>query len=188
MLSTTLRSGRNPRGSVASRVLDAKVHALAAGGAVHVCGVAREQQPSCAVGIGNAVMDPEPRAPHHVLDDHPPSAEAALVEQLLDELDRRALRRVRGGRDDAEDAFVGERRDDGQPGGGPEQIDLVGRHFAGQMDIGERERLLVVTSVETDPGLFAHGAANAVCADHVPSLYGVAVVERRRHPVGVLAD
>ena len=50
-------------------VLDAEVHALPACRAVHVRRVAREQQPSGAVRVGDAVVDAEPRAPDDVGDD-----------------------------------------------------------------------------------------------------------------------
>ena len=44
-------------------VLDAGVHPLPAGGAVHVGGVAGQQQPSAAEVFGDPVLHPEPGGP-----------------------------------------------------------------------------------------------------------------------------
>ena len=49
-----------------NRVADAGVHALAAGRAVHVGGVAGEQHRPGPVGVGDPVVHPEPGAPEHL--------------------------------------------------------------------------------------------------------------------------
>ena len=82
-------------------ILDAQVHALPTRRAVHVRGVACDQQPPRAVRVGDAVVDTETRAPHHVGDDDPPSARSAFVEHPLHELGRRFLRGVDDRRHDA---------------------------------------------------------------------------------------
>jgi len=56
------------------RVLDAGVHALAARGAVDVGGVTRQEHPAVPVGVGQAVVDLEPGAPHDVPDAAIPAA------------------------------------------------------------------------------------------------------------------
>ena len=161
------------------RVLDAEVHALPAGRAVHVRGVAREQQPPGAVGVGDAVVDPEPRAPDHVGDVDAARAEPAVVEQLLHE--RRG--RVLGCVVDAARRCGRCRRAAAPPPSGPRSAQnrmtsSVGR-VAAQPDVGQHERLAVRAAREADAGLLAHGAVHAVGADHVPGPHGVAVVERR---------
>ena len=63
----------DPRQQAAERhrVLDAGVHALAAGRAVDVGGVAGQQDPAGAVVVGDAVVHAEPRAPQHLGDPRP---------------------------------------------------------------------------------------------------------------------
>ena len=58
--------------------------------------------------------------------------------------------------------------------------------LAAEPNVGEHERFGVRATLETDTGLLAHGAVDAVGADHVAGPDDVAVVECRRHPVGVL--
>ena len=64
-------------------VLDAGVHALTAGRAVHVGGVAGQQQAAGPVVVGDPVMDPEPGGPGQPGDLGQPGC--ALVQQPLHE-------------------------------------------------------------------------------------------------------
>ena len=77
------RQNRCQRFTQRDGVLDAQIHALAAGRAVHVRGVPGEQYPAGAVGVGDSVVDPEPRSPFDVGHRHPARPEGAGVEQFL---------------------------------------------------------------------------------------------------------
>jgi hypothetical protein len=47
-------------------ILDAKVHALPAGGAVHMGGITGQKQATGPIGIGHAVMNAKLRPPDHI--------------------------------------------------------------------------------------------------------------------------
>ena len=103
-------------------VLDAGIHSLTPGGAMHVCGVPGEQHRPAAVGVGDAVVHSEPGGPYDLV--HPASAGSALVEQRLHVwLGDVLWCRVDGG----DDAVVpaGEGRDDDEPSRGEEQLHLL---------------------------------------------------------------
>ena len=145
---------------------DTEVHALAAGGAVHMGGVAGQQQSTGPVAVGDAVVDPEPRSPQQLGDRCLARPEGPGVQQRLHECRRRHLRCVRGRRDDAEDV-VGQRRQHVQAFLGVEQDHLVAGRLAGHPNVGEREGFGEFASGETDSGLFANGAVHAVGSDDV---------------------
>ena len=179
------RRARGQRVGQRDGVLNAEVHALPAGGAVNVGGVAGEQEPPGPVGVGDAVVDPEPRTPQHVGDCQPAGA-ARGRRGAAGRIARRFLRGVVERGDDAEESpRAAARRPSGRVR--PEQPDLVGRDVAGQADVGEHEGLLVGVAAEADARLLAHGAVHAVGAHDVARTDVVAVGERRDRAVGVLA-
>ncbi len=148
-------------------------------------GVAGQQQPSDPIGIGNPVVDPESRSPDQFGDNCATRAEAAGVQDVLDELQRRLLRCVRGRRDDAVDA-AGQRCQHIKAGHRVEQDHFVIGRLAGQPDVGEREGFGVLAAGEADPGLLAHGAVRAVAAHHKARPDDVFVVERGCDAVAIL--
>ena len=169
------------------RVLDAGVHALAAGGAVHVRGVAGEEHPPLPVAVGEPVVDAEPRAPHDVL--HPrgrsrgPRASSSAWMWSRSGCCGRVVDRG----DDPVTA-AGQRRHDRQTGGREVQHHLAVVELPVQVHVREHERLAVAVADEVDPGFAAHGAVHAVRADDIQRADRLTAGHGRGHAVGVLGQ
>lgn len=150
-------------------------------------GVAGQQDAAPAVGVGDAVVDPEARAPDQLLHPRGLGLGSAGVEQVLDEGDAGLPGRLVHGGDDAVQA-AGQRGGHDQTGGREVQDDLVVGHPAGQPDVGQHERLGVRAAAEADPRALADGAVHAVGADQIGGVDDLPVVQGGGDAVGVLLD
>ena len=117
---------------------DTEVHALAAGGAVHMGGVAGQQHSTGPIAVRDAVVDVEPRSPQQLGDLRLARPEGTGVQQRLHECRRWFRRCVRGRRDDAEDV-VGKRRQHVEAVFGVKQDHLVAGRLAGHANVGQHE-------------------------------------------------
>ena len=157
-------------------VLDPRVHPLTTDGAMHVGGVAREEDRTAAIAIGLTPLDAERRRPDGV----PNAAEGhprPLTEQRLGlggDLCFRLilLRRVcRWQRYDHPVPSLARQRDGGnQAIVADPDVPFVVRQIPIEVQVREQEALRVGRSREPDPRLMANRAVRAIGADQEPCL------------------
>ena len=123
-------------------VLNAGVHALSAGWAVHMSSVAAQENPAVARTFRHAVVDAKPRAPNRVVDASRICGRPAPVQYRLHISHRWRFRRVVYGGDNAKTIFR-QGRDHHQPVGRIEQRDLVPAQRPIHVNVGQYETLLV---------------------------------------------
>jgi hypothetical protein len=153
-------------------VLDAGVHALGAGWAVHVGGVAGEKDTAGAVVDGLAVMKQEVRQPHRVA-----QAQLAAGEPIGDRLQvgQRGLgqllllgdtRQRRPHADHAPTRRPAERKEEQHPRPADEGMRGVAVEAA-DLEVAQRERLRIRAALERNPRQATDAAPGAVAPGHV---------------------
>ena len=154
-------------------VLDAGVHALGAGGAVHVGGVAGDEDTAGTVVDGLPVMEPEVRQPDRIA--QPQLAAGEGVDERL-QVGERGFGRllVLGGAGDgrthadhAPARRPAQREEEQHPARANEGVRCPAFEVAVDLEVAECERLRVRPAFERDPGETADAAAGAVAAGEV---------------------
>ncbi len=171
-------------------VLHARVHALAAGGAVDVRGVAGKEYPARAVVLDLALVHPEAREPDRIGER---DAGRAPGDDGLDLLEGGLVQRART---DVGDDAVASGRDRKKHDGAvamPEDRELRLRQIeAGDVDVGEQEGRWQRVAAERHPERLPHQGVCAIAADEPACLESLAapvrVAKPARHAVFGLGE
>jgi hypothetical protein len=168
--------------------LDAGVHSLGSGWAVHVGGVAGEEDAARAVAGGVPVMEAEVRHPDRVAEPQPTPGEGVGDRVQVGE---RGLRRLfvlvgaghpRPHTEHAPGRGPAEREEEQHPGRPDEGLRRVAHHIPIDLEVTEREGMRVAAALVRDSRALADGAVGAVAADQVAGTHllgaSVAVAQR----------
>jgi len=148
------------------RVLDAGVHALAAGRAVDVGGIAGEKHAAVSIADGQPLVDAEGGEPARAV--QPQARRAVTVHVALQFVDGagRVVLVVLAHGEDAPGRFLERKHRDGAAAVPPD-VDALMVEIAVDLDVAEQVGLRLGVAFEFDAERAAHEAAGAIGADHV---------------------